>query len=362
MAEDQSGGGEKEFEATEQRLRQARQEGDVPQSKEANSFALFAGILVAAIVMRVVVGDALFNDLSAMLYHGDAYSKDIFEAEGASTRTWLIGAILKFAPLLLVVAVSILLALVVQQSIAFSMKKIAFDMKKISPASNIGKRYGPKGLLDFAKDFAKFLFAGLIALIFLFQFARSYYGSSALQEGRFAEFTFTQIFNLILCFCIFQGALAAIDLPLQKQLHARRLRMTREEMKKEIKQNEGDPQLKQMRREKASKISKREMMQNVKTSTVVMVNPEHYAVALKWDPDGERAPVCVAKGVDHMAARIREVALENDVPIYRDPPCARSLYRLVDIDEEIHPEHFAAVAAAIQFVNRVRQEMNGENG
>lgn len=85
-----------------------------------------------------------------------------------------------------------------------------------------------------------------------------------------------------------------------------------------------------------------------------MVNPTHYAVALKWDPDSNKAPVCVAKGVDHIAAKIREIAAAHNIPIYRDPPAARSLYNLVEIDEEIRPEHFAAVAAAIQFVDRAR--------
>ena len=92
-------------------------------------------------------------------------------------------------------------------------------------------------------------------------------------------------------------------------------------------------------------------------ASVVMVNPEHYAVALKWEPDSDRAPVCVAKGVDHLAARIREIALANDVPIYRDPPATRSIYRLVEVDEEILPEHFAAVAAAISFVDRLKSHM-----
>jgi flagellar biosynthetic protein FlhB len=113
------------------------------------------------------------------------------------------------------------------------------------------------------------------------------------------------------------------------------------------------------RREKASKISRGQMLQDVKTATVVMVNPTHYAVALKWDPNGKKAPVCVAKGVDHMAAKIREVAAENKVPIYRDPPAARSLYNLVEIDEEIRPEHFAAVAAAIQFIDRLKNPPQG---
>lgn len=103
-------------------------------------------------------------------------------------------------------------------------------------------------------------------------------------------------------------------------------------------------------------------MKNVETATVIMVNPEHYAVALKWDPNGDNAPICVAKGVDHLAARIREVAQANHVPIYRDPPTARSLYALIEIDEEIRQEHFAAVAAAIQYVERVRTSLRGING
>ena len=124
-----------------------------------------------------------------------------------------------------------------------------------------------------------------------------------------------------------------------------------------MKQSEGDPQLKQSRRQAATKISKGQMLQNVKTATVVMVNPTHYAVALRWNPDDNLAPVCVAKGMDHLAAKIRELAVENNIPIFRDPPSTRSIYKLVDIDEEIQPEHFAAVAAAINFVESVRKHM-----
>ena len=88
-----------------------------------------------------------------------------------------------------------------------------------------------------------------------------------------------------------------------------------------------------------------------------MVNPEHYAVALRWNPDDNLAPVCVAKGMDHLAAKIREIAIANNIPIYRDPPSTRSIFKLVDVDSEIHPEHFAAVAAAINFVESVRKHM-----
>ena len=114
-----------------------------------------------------------------------------------------------------------------------------------------------------------------------------------------------------------------------------------------------------MRREKATKISRGQMLKNVPQATVIMVNPTHYAVALKWDPESNKAPVCVAKGVDNIAARIREIATEHKIPIYHDPPATRSLYKLVEVDEEIRPEHFAAVAAAIQFVERIRAQAQG---
>ena len=116
------------------------------------------------------------------------------------------------------------------------------------------------------------------------------------------------------------------------------------------------------RRERGTQITRSDMLKNVEEATVVMVNPEHYAVALKWDPNSDSAPICVAKGVDHLAAKIREVAQANGVPIYRDPPTTRSMYRLVEIDEEIKHEHFAAVAAAIQYVDRVRQHIGKRDG
>ncbi|MCI4644711.1 MAG: flagellar type III secretion system protein FlhB [Hyphomonadaceae bacterium] len=357
MAEENEDSGEKELEASEQKLRRSREQGDVPQSRETNTLALIIGIMAATYLLKSSAGMGVFSDFSALLYHGDAFAHDIFESDGRATRGWLVGALLKFLPVLLVLVAAVLVALIVQRSVTFSMDKIKPKLKNLSPAENLKKKYGPRGITDFLKDTVKLIFSGIIAAVFLFQFTRDFYAFSAAQGGQFAEFTFRQVLNLILYFCIFQLVLAVIDLPLQRQLHANRLRMTREEMKKEMKQSEGDPHLKQQRREKGRQISRGEMLQNVKDATLVMVNPEHYAVALKWDPDGDTAPICVAKGVDHLAARIREVAIAHNVPIHRDPPATRSIYRLVEVDEEIHREHFAAVAAAIQFVERVRKQM-----
>lgn len=354
MAEQDQDSGEKEFEATEQRLREARQEGNVPQSKEANAFALILGILIAALILDAVVGPRLFDDFSRMLYHGDAFAADIFEGDGGATWSWLGTVMLALSPILLVMAVLVLAGLIIQRSISFSAKKILPDMKKINPVDNIKNKYGTKGITDFLKDTVKMLFAGGLGTLFLIQFTRDYYGSSSVDTADFYQFTFSQVLRLILYFFAFQFVLAALDLPLQWRIHSNKLRMSREDMKKELKQSEGDPHMRQQRREKATKISRGQMLQNVKTATVVMVNPTHYSVALKWDPDSKLAPVCVAKGTDHLAMKIRELAIENNVPIYSDPPATRSIYAMVEVDEEIQPEHFAAVAAAIQFVDRLR--------
>ncbi|MBY9065736.1 flagellar type III secretion system protein FlhB [Hyphomonas sp. WL0036] len=354
MAEQDQDSAEKEFEATEQRLREARQEGNVPQSKEANAFALILGILIGALLLNAVVGQKLFSDFSSLLYHGDAFAEDIFNGDGGATWAWLATTLLALSPILLVMAAIVLVSLIVQRAISFSTKKIKPDMKKINPVDNIKNKYGTKGITDFLKDTAKMLFAGLLGTLFLVQFTRDYYGASAVETADFYQFTFNQVLRLILYFFAFQFLLAAIDLPLQWRIHANKLKMSREEMKKEVKQSEGDPHMKAQRRERASKISRGQMMQNVKDATVVMVNPTHYAVALKWDPTSHKAPVCVAKGVDNLALKIRELAIENNIPIYSDPPTTRSIYSMVEVDEEILPEHFAAVAAAIQFVDRLR--------
>lgn len=361
MAEQDDQSGEKEFEATDERIRQAREDGDVPISKEANAAGLIIGIGLAVLVFIMLSSKAMSDSFTSMFYHADRYAADIFTDQGSQTRKVLLDLILSIAPLFVVLAASVILVLVVQRGIAFSTKKIKPEMKKINPIENIKNKYGAKGLLDFLKDAAKMIFAGIIAAYFMLYFASEYYAGSAMGRGQLADFTLSQILKLIFYFAAFQILLALLDVPLQRYLHAKRLKMTREDLKKEMKQSEGDPHLKQQRRQRGTEITRGDMLKNVETATVIMVNPEHYAVALKWDPDGDKAPICVAKGVDHLAAKIREVAQANQVPIYRDPPTARSLYRLVEIDDEIKQEHFAAVAAAVQYVDRVRQHLRGRD-
>ena len=163
MAEDQDQSGEKEFEATEERLRQARQDGDVPVSKEANAFGLVVGIALGTLVFVMVTGKALHEGFTSMFYHADRYATDIFTDQGSQTRKVFGDLMLSILPLMLVLVACVLLVLIIQQGIAFSTKKIEPDMKKINPIENIKNKYGAKGMMDFLKDAVKMIFAGLLA-------------------------------------------------------------------------------------------------------------------------------------------------------------------------------------------------------
>lgn len=149
---------------------------------------------------------------------------------------------------------------------------------------------------------------------------------------------------------------SVVDFLWKRHEHHRKNRMSRKEMEDEHKESEGDPHMKAARRQKAVDLATRQMLADVARADVVVVNPTHYAVALEWKRGSGRAPVCLAKGVDEVAARIRERARDNKVPVWSDPPCARAIFASVDIGQEIRREHFAAVAAAIRFAEQMREK------
>jgi flagellar biosynthetic protein FlhB len=150
-----------------------------------------------------------------------------------------------------------------------------------------------------------------------------------------------------------------MDFLWQRAQFLRRQRMSLKELRDESKETEGDPHTKQMRRQKGYDIAMNQMLSDVPDADVIVVNPEHYAVALTWARSDGTAPVCVAKGVDEIASRIREVAIESGVPIYRDPPTARALFATMEIGDEIPVDHYRAIAAAIRFADAIREKARG---
>jgi len=348
-------GQEKSFDASETKIRKSREKGDTPQSTEANSFMLYAGFLVVILVTGGMVMQHLFSALSSMLAHPSKMGHlALQDGEGQIFSDLITRIALSIAPVFLIPVVFIFGSLIVQRAIVIAPDKIKPKLSRISLISNAKQKYGANGMVEFVKRLAKLVFISVIALLF---FAQAFYelaGLSAMSTfhllGEMQDVTIKLTFYMLIA----TGLITMIDLPYAQFAHLKKLRMTFQEIKDESKENEGDPHMKRARRMRAEEISKSNMLRDVAKADVVIVNPTHYSVALEWAREKGAVPICVAKGVDEMALRIRERAELHNIAIHSDPPCARSLYAMVEIGDGIKPEHYAAVAAAIHFADKMR--------
>lgn len=348
-----SGGQEKVFDASESKIRKSREKGDTPQSTEANTFMLYVSLVVVILIFGASATKKLFSSLSIMLSRpGDIGRMALQDQDGTPFKDILSSIVFAVSPFFLIPILFILASLIVQQAIVVAPDKIKPKLSRISLISNAKQKYGPNGMVEFFKRLTKMLFIAVIAGIFFYQTFFNLAGLSVMPKHFLLTEMKDEALLLTLYMIIATGLITLIDLPYAQYSHLKKLRMTLQEVRDEAKENEGDPHMKRKRRAQAEAISKSSMLRDVASANVIIVNPTHYAVALKWDRSAGEVPICVAKGVDDMAMRIRERADMHDVPIYSDPPCARSLYSLVEIGEGIRYEHYAAVAAAIHFADK----------
>lgn len=353
-------GQEKSHEPTQSRIDKARREGDVAQSKEVNVAASYVGFYLALAAASSGAAAALAFHLSQLLDRPETFAKQAFAGDSSAFFASLSGvAFQALLPFLGLPALGVLAALFAQQAITFAPSKIQPKFNRLSPISNAKKKFGPDGLSEFAKSALKLL---AVCLMFGAFFAHRF--ASLPMDARLpAQILPQSILREGVIFAgmivLFSTALALVDLPWARHRHNQKLKMTLEELKKEMKEQEGDPTMKQNRRERGHAIARNRMMKDVPDADVVIVNPTHYAVALKWDRKGG-APVCVAKGTDEIALKIREVAAISGVPIRSDPPTARAIHASVEIGEEIKREQYAAVAAAIHFADAMRKKVRAD--
>ncbi|MBT6273997.1 MAG: flagellar biosynthesis protein FlhB, partial [Chromatiales bacterium] len=234
-----------------------------------------------------------------------------------------------------------------------SAKALSFQWERIDPVKGIGRVFSIKGLVELLKSLLKFSFMGFVGGLWLWHAAPQYMqlGGSALGTGTgdASEFIMAAFLVAVLPMAI----IAAIDVPYQLWDHARQLRMSPRELKDEMKETDGSPELKARIRRQQQELSQRRMMQAVPDADVIIVNPSHYAVALRYDVSSMSAPVLVAKGVDHMAMRIREVGTACAVPLVRSPLLARGLYYNAKLDREIPAALYMAVAQVLAYVLRL---------
>lgn len=354
--------GEKEHEATQKKLDDARARGEVVRSAELAVAAGYGGLLIAATGIGAVALRALGDSALAMLDRADALAQAMLGG-GASVAGWtIVVAVTPVLPFFAGPAIAVICILFAQRAWVFAPEKLMPKLSRIDPVANARHKFGRTGLFEFAKSTVKLVLIAVLLGMFLTARLPRILMAQGIDPGLTVADLLRMIVEFLFLLFLIAATLGAIDYLWQRHEHLRTNRMSRQELMDELKQSEGDPHMRGQRRQRAEAIAMNRMLADVPKSDVVIVNPSHYAVALQWDRASGQAPVCVAKGVDEIAARIREAAAMAGIPIHSDPPTARALHATIEIGREIRPEHYAPVAAAIRFAERMRQRARERKG
>lgn len=355
-------GGEREHEATRKKLDDARGRGELVRSADLGVAAGYGGFLLVAAGLGGPALRSFGEGGIAMIERAGGLAGPGLAAGTATIFGAALAATLPVLPFFAMPALAVIAAVFAQRAWIFAPDKLMPKLSRIDPVRAAGQKFGREGLFEFAKSTAKLLLVSLLLGVFL----TTRLPRILMAQGQDPSLAVADLLRMIVEFLflvlISAAVLGVLDYLWQRHEHLRRNRMSRQELMDEIKQSEGDPHMRGLRRQRAEAIATNRMLSDVPKADVVIVNPTHYAVALRWDRAGGRAPVCVAKGVDEIAARIREAAATAGVPIHSDPPTARALHATIEIGREVRPEHYAPVAAAIRFAERMRQRARARSG
>jgi flagellar biosynthetic protein FlhB len=352
---------DKSFEPTPKKLEDARKRGEVVKSNDILTAAAYFGFFSTFLLVFPTFISEFGSNLTFLLRN----SGILFLQDGGLgvdvplIRSLFLAVLLSLVPLFIIPAAFVVISLFGQRAIVFAPSKLKLKLSRVSLIQNAKQKFGVAGLFEFFKSFLKLAIYSTILGAFL----SIYLDEMVATTGFDARISLTYLGDLLTYFFMVvlsvSFGIAALDYVFQYFEHRRKNRMSRKEVMDEMKESEGDPYLKQERKARAQTIATSQMMQEVPTADVLVVNPTHYAVALKWSREPGTAPICVAKGVDAVATVMREVAQEHAVPIHSDPPTARALHATVDVGAEVHPEHYQAVAAAIRFADKMRKQASG---
>lgn len=348
---------DKTYDATPQKLLDARKKGEIAKTTELLTACAYAGLFLA-FVSAGSSGLIQLGTSMMVLIDQSAQLAPLFfgGAAAAPTQGIMRSVALAISPFFLVPTLAVLLCLVAVKGIVFAPTKIAPKISKISIISNAKNKFGRTGLFQFAISFSKLLIYSACLALFINAHLEEMIAVLQTNPRIIVSLLAEICLGFLLVVVIVSGVIGFVDALWQHFEHLRKNMMSRKEIMDESKNSEGDPHMKQERRRRAQEIASAQMMADVPTADVIVVNPTHFAVALKWERKPGQAPICVAKGVDEIALRIREVAAENNVPIHSDPPTARALHATTEIGDEIAPDHYRAVAAAIRFAEAMRRK------
>lgn len=352
MADNSSSDAEKTEEPTQKKLEDARQKGDIPKSQEVNTWFVMIGI---TLLVALFSGDAaakLMHLLSNVLENSHSIAMDsggiLYLLKNIGSE--ILGILMAPFLLLLVFAVA---GNLVQNMPRISAEQLKPKLSKISPASGAKRLFSSTALVNFSTGLAKLTIVSAM-MFFVIWPERDRLDPIVMSDiASLLPTIRDMVVNLLVGVISILTVIAGADLIYQRQKWMKKQRMTFQEVKDEHKQMEGDPIVKGKLRQLRQERGRKRMMASVPEASVVITNPTHYAIALKYEK-GMGAPICLAKGMDAIAFKIREIAEEHAIPVVENPPLARALYATVDVDGEIDSEHYKAVAEVIGYVMNIR--------
>ena len=352
MAEES--GQDKTEEPTAQRLSKAREEGQIARSQELAP----AAMMVMATLFFTMMGQYLFNSMGSLFksqLQFDRKITDKAELLPAIFGSAIVDGFVIVLPLIAIMAVIAALSTTLSGGLIFAPKLALPKFSKLNPMSGLKRMFGTDALIQLGKAVAKFLVVGAILLVSVMNNLNDLTNISQMDLGQAVRVAGTIIVDS--CFWLSLGLVlvALVDVPLQRHQLNKKLKMTKQEVKDEMKNSEGNPEVKGQIRRRQREILNNKMMTKVKDADVVITNPTHFAVALSYDPNGEGAPILVAKGDDGLAARIREEATKHGVYLFEAPLLARALYFTTKLDHPIPEALYHAVAQVIAFVFSLNQ-------
>ncbi|PWG63660.1 flagellar biosynthesis protein FlhB [Sediminicurvatus halobius] len=358
MAEESENGQEKTEDPTPKRQRDAKEKGQIPRSKELNTLAVMlvgAGALFA-------LGDYMGNRVAAIMEDGLRLERGMVFNPNAPQEmlALLFGegllAVLPFALIMLVIA---LISPVALGGWIFSGKAIAPKLEKLNPLKGLKRIFGPQGLMELAKAIAKVAVVGVVGGLMLYAQREGFRDLAGLALGPALGKAADLFFGTFLILSASLILIALVDVPFQIWNHTQKIRMTHQEVRDEFKETEGKPEVKSRIRQLQQELAQGRMMENVPKADVVVTNPTHFAVALRYDQLKMKAPRVVAKGTDQVALRIRELAAEHNVPRFEAPMLARALYHTSELEREIPAGLYLAVAQVLAYIYQLRTATRG---
>ncbi len=360
MADNETSKEDRQLAPSGRKLQEARKEGNVPRSRDVGH----ALVLGAALIGFAGFGSVAGNRALELVSRGLRF--DRHQALDTSTLSqWLYAAggsaLWIVVPCALLLSVAAIAASMIPGGLVLSSKPLGFNFSRLNPAAGLSRIFSRDGLVDLGK---LAVLAGALGAA-AFWFASSHFDRSAalaaMPVSAALELTHSQITSGLGVLVALLAAVAMADVPLQWYRNRRGLRMTHQEAREEMRQTEGDPLVRGRLRARQREIARSRMLAAVPSADVVITNPSHYAVAIRYDEAGTGAPRVVAKGADHVAAKIREVAMDAGVPLFEAPPLARALYAHVEIDREIPAALYTAVAQVLAYVYQLRHFVPGRN-